>query len=182
MAEFNSELSTIHDDNVIDTTHRNIETDEKMLPVHFLPEGRKCYDWVKHDIEQEDTNSIVDPIKERPGMKAKTKLVNSVTYSSCHMSSPPSNTYEQKNIVKLILNAAENGDFIMLKELLSVNKGLINSTDNDGYTALHRASYSGHENIVLYLLEHGANISARTDDGWQPLHCAARWSKYSECP
>ena len=33
--------------------------------------------------------------------------------------------------------------------------------------------------MVEYLLTIGADISACTDDNWQPLHCACRWNKAS---
>lgn len=46
----------------------------------------------------------------------------------------------------------------------------------DGYTALHRAAYSGHTDIVGYLLSIGANPEWNTNDGWTVLHCAATWS------
>lgn len=49
--------------------------------------------------------------------------------------------------------------------------------DEDGYTALHRASYNGHLNVAEYLISAGGNIHARTEEGWQPLHCACRWNK-----
>jgi len=29
---------------------------------------------------------------------------------------------------------------------------------------------------VQLLLSHGANISAETEDGWQPLHSACKWN------
>jgi len=29
---------------------------------------------------------------------------------------------------------------------------------------------------VQFLLRHGANISAETEDGWQPLHSACKWN------
>ena len=33
--------------------------------------------------------------------------------------------------------------------------------------------------MVEYLLTIGADISACTEDNWQPLHCACRWNKAS---
>lgn len=54
---------------------------------------------------------------------------------------------------------------------------LIHTKDTDQYTALHRASYNGHLEVVEYLLQAGAKVDARTIDGWQPLHCACRWNK-----
>lgn len=41
---------------------------------------------------------------------------------------------------------------------------------------MHRAAYSGHTNIVGYLLSIGANPEWNTNDGWTVLHCAATWS------
>lgn len=52
---------------------------------------------------------------------------------------------------------------------------LVNCRDNDGYTPLHRASYSGHAPVVSFLLDSGADLHARTVDGWTPLHSASRW-------
>ena len=54
---------------------------------------------------------------------------------------------------------------------------LIHFKDDDGYTALHRASYSNHASIALLLLKAGADISAVTDgEQWQPIHSASRWN------
>ena len=54
---------------------------------------------------------------------------------------------------------------------------LLSYKDEDGYTALHRASYNGHIDVAEYLISSGGDIHARTEDGWQPLHCACRWNK-----
>lgn len=65
-----------------------------------------------------------------------------------------------------------------LKDLhIAFGDDLLQFTDEDGYTALHRGSYNGHLNVVEYLIGVGANVHARTGDGWQPLHCACRWNK-----
>lgn len=39
-------------------------------------------------------------------------------------------------------------------------------------------SKSGHPEWLIFqvLVQNGANISARTDDGWQPLHSACKWN------
>ena len=43
-----------------------------------------------------------------------------------------------------------------------------------------RASYSNHAEVVNFLLlSAGADLSARTADGWTPLHSAARWNAYA---
>lgn len=47
-----------------------------------------------------------------------------------------------------ILWAAEQGDLDLVKSLVSKNSELVHVHDKDGYTALHRASYSDHLSIV----------------------------------
>ncbi|XP_050541966.1 ankyrin repeat domain-containing protein 49-like [Daktulosphaira vitifoliae] len=75
-----------------------------------------------------------------------------------------------------ILWAAEQGNLDLVKSLVSKQSNLVHVQDNDGYTALHRASYSNHLNIVEFLLENCANPNARTIDQWTPLHSACKWN------
>lgn len=49
-------------------------------------------------------------------------------------------------------------------------------TDKEGYTPLHRACYGNHVEVVKFLLQKGANLSAKTDLQWEPLHCCCRWN------
>ncbi|CAK9794829.1 Ankyrin repeat domain-containing protein 49 [Anthophora quadrimaculata] len=79
-----------------------------------------------------------------------------------------------------ILTAAENGNLKDVKMLLTKNPSLLESTDKDGYTPLHRACYGNHVQIVEYLLQAGAKIDAKTNDEWQPLHSACCWNNV-EC-
>lgn len=44
------------------------------------------------------------------------------------------------------------------------------AVDEDGYTPLHRAAYSNNVDIAKILLQHGANVNARTEFEWTPLH------------
>ncbi|XP_034187446.1 ankyrin repeat domain-containing protein 49 [Osmia lignaria lignaria] len=81
---------------------------------------------------------------------------------------------------KEILNAAENGELDKVKKLITINLGLLEATDKDGYTPLHRACYGNHVEIVEYLIQAGAKINAETLDGWQPLHSACCWNNV-EC-
>lgn len=81
---------------------------------------------------------------------------------------------------KEILWAAENGDIERVKTLLATDSNLVGSTDNDGYTPLHRACYSNHPAIVDLLLSYGADVSAKTELQWQPLHSCCQWN-HTEC-
>lgn len=77
---------------------------------------------------------------------------------------------------KHILWAAEHNKMTEAEELLKKDPNLVNATDDDLYTPLHRASYNGHVTMVKFLLESNANINAKTEDGWQPFHSACRWN------
>lgn len=79
--------------------------------------------------------------------------------------------------VNQALKAAEYGDDEQLTSLLRKRPDLINCTDCDGYTPLHRACYNGHLSTIRLLLDAGANIHSRSSDGWQPIHSACRWAQ-----
>lgn len=85
----------------------------------------------------------------------------------------------QSDPVKYILWAAEHNKIEVVEKLLNSDKSLVNSTDEDQYTPLHRASYNGHLNVMKLLVANGAEVCARTKDGWQPLHSACRWDNVS---
>jgi ankyrin repeat protein len=88
-------------------------------------------------------------------------------------------TEEEKlnNPVIRILWAAETGNIEIVSEMLSRDTGLVNATDADGYTPLHRAAYEGHLNIVDLLLDNGASLDVGSVDGWTPLHSASYWGQ-----
>lgn len=67
-----------------------------------------------------------------------------------------------------------------LKSLIDSNPSLIQTTDKDGYTPLHRACYNDNLEIVDYLLIKGADVSAKTNMLWQPLHSCCQWNR-KEC-
>lgn len=76
-----------------------------------------------------------------------------------------------------VLWAAENNKLDILNNFLEKNPELVHTRDKDGYTPLHRASYSGHLEAIDLLLKNGANIAAETEMGWQPLHSACKWNQ-----
>ncbi len=75
-----------------------------------------------------------------------------------------------------LLWAAQFGRTDTLRELLDSEPTLVGYSDDDGYTALHRACYMGREDVVAELLVRDAPLEAVTVDGWTPLHSAARWN------
>lgn len=64
-----------------------------------------------------------------------------------------------------------------MRRLLTADPLLVHCYDEDGYTPLHRAAYSGHVDVISALLAAGSKVNPRTIDGWTPLHSACRWSR-----
>lgn len=77
----------------------------------------------------------------------------------------------------LMLRASAKGRFDLVEYSLNKNSEIHKCHDEDLYTPLHRASYSGHVNIVQLLIDRGADVRARTIDGWEPIHSACRWGE-----
>ena len=78
----------------------------------------------------------------------------------------------------LFLRAAEKGNITVLNQLHAAHGSkLLEYRDEDGYTALHRAAYNGHLQVIEKLLHIGANVMAKTNNKWHPLHCACKWDK-----
>jgi 26S proteasome non-ATPase regulatory subunit 10 len=71
-----------------------------------------------------------------------------------------------------IHKAAKDGDFETVKKLLEKDPKLLNSGNRLEQTPLLMASFSGHANIVLYLIEKGAKINQPDSFGATPLHMA----------
>jgi ankyrin repeat protein len=61
--------------------------------------------------------------------------------------------------------AAQHNHLDELSRLMDLNKDLLRFKDADGYTALHRSSYSHQPAATLLLLKNGASIEATTEEG-----------------
>ncbi|XP_067005341.1 acyl-CoA-binding domain-containing protein 6 [Anabrus simplex] len=72
----------------------------------------------------------------------------------------------------LIHWAADRGNIMLLKCLVSDLKADINLKDEDGQTALHYAASCGHADVVNYLLNCGADPNIRDGDGLLPVDVA----------
>ena len=55
----------------------------------------------------------------------------------------------------------------------------VNASNYRGETALHGVAFRGANNVLDYLVEQGADLEARTEDGWSPL-AVARGLSYSD--
>ncbi|XP_066258804.1 ankyrin repeat domain-containing protein 49-like [Euwallacea similis] len=77
---------------------------------------------------------------------------------------------------RTVLNAAENGHLDVLKDLLDKDPTLVHTVDKDKYTPLHRACYGNHLDVVKFLIEKGADLTAKTEMQWEPLHSCCQWN------
>ena len=77
---------------------------------------------------------------------------------------------------KEFIKAAKSGNAERLRVLLENDPNLLAARDSDGSTALHCATWKGHQAVVKLLLEAGADVNAHNqNDHWgtTPLHAAA---------
>ncbi|KAK1700088.1 ankyrin repeat-containing domain protein, partial [Colletotrichum godetiae] len=73
--------------------------------------------------------------------------------------------------------AAAKGHSGCVELLLTLE--IIDERDEDGCTPLWRACVNGHEHIVEFLIEQGADCGSANFDGNMPLHIAASFGNYT---
>jgi ankyrin repeat protein len=85
---------------------------------------------------------------------------------------------------KDIIKAVKIGNLALVKEILESEPSLLESEDPDGTRPLHFACWKGHTEIVEYLLDQGADITAQnpgnTHWGGTPLHVTAHANNRAE--
>jgi ankyrin repeat protein len=75
--------------------------------------------------------------------------------------------------VEALLKACRVGDKDSVKEVLSQNPGLVNSSDSKlGWTGLYCSVMCGHAEIVKYLISNLADVNVQNRMGETPLHQA----------
>jgi ankyrin repeat protein len=79
---------------------------------------------------------------------------------------------EVKRLTKVLLKAAEAGDLEKVKESL-VPEVDVNARGADSYTALHWASWNGHNAVFNFLISKGADLNVKTKAGETVLQLAA---------
>ena len=92
--------------------------------------------------------------------------------STCHCSS--SDSRWEKPIHIAVRKQQVEAVRILLPEESSYEELHVNSPDHKGSTPLHRAAYLGNLEMVQYLLQQGADVSAKTKGQWLPIHNASQ--------
>lgn len=64
-----------------------------------------------------------------------------------------------------IYDLAALGGAAQISAMIAANPKIIHEYNGTGFTALHIASYFGYEDIVMLLLDHGADVDKKTMDG-----------------
>jgi len=75
-----------------------------------------------------------------------------------------------------IIKAVKKGDVTAVESLLAADPDAMLQRDTDGSTPLHCAAWKGHVEVVVALLNAGADVNAtNTNEHWgtTPLHAAA---------
>lgn len=91
-----------------------------------------------------------------------------------HRLKPPQSRYSNKT--SLLHVASHYGILSIASALLSHDstKGAWHTKDGIGYTPLHHAVTSGHFEVAMLLLDHGAEVNCLNSDGHTPLLLAAQ--------
>lgn len=81
-----------------------------------------------------------------------------------------------RNLARQISDAADKGHLETVSNLLSAHPELINTKLGNAFGSppLIEASYFGHEEVVAWLLAHGADVNAQNNRHWTALMLAAQ--------
>lgn len=68
------------------------------------------------------------------------------------------------------------GDLNRLQKEVEKDKSAVTYKDDNGWTPMHEAARGGHEHVVKYLSENGANINERSNNGMggTPLYLSVK--------
>ncbi len=73
-----------------------------------------------------------------------------------------------------LFSAIKDGDLDKVRNMVDLNKDLVNARKDNGETPLHEATYQGNLEIINALVQRGAEIDAKKTGGFTPLHIAAQ--------
>jgi ankyrin len=83
------------------------------------------------------------------------------------------------NLCTILHLYAESNNDEMVSVVLGIDLSIINTKDKFGLTALHYASFKGHEEAANILLEYGAAINIEDPNGTTPIHVAVEHGKWN---
>jgi len=97
---------------------------------------------------------------------------------------PPPTAARRLGSTNTLHRACKQGNFEIVKKILSpetlINRPDVNGKDSFGSTALHEASFFGHDDIVRMLIKAGAHVLARDTDGATALHKVNKHQEFNK--
>jgi len=75
-------------------------------------------------------------------------------------------------MVDELYKAAIFGDFDAVKKIVAMSPEVVNNKDKYGFTVLHGLAEEENLEIMQYLIDYGANVNVKNDEGITPLHLA----------
>lgn len=84
-------------------------------------------------------------------------------------------TPEAKTLLanKILRKAAKEGNLELVKDAMEHKKADINDDNEEGDTALHKAIYNNHADIVTYLISKDADVHKKNNKGKTPIELAS---------
>ncbi|KAM7532966.1 hypothetical protein Aperf_G00000123536 [Anoplocephala perfoliata] len=142
----------------------------------------------------DDEDDFPEDLKQTTEEVMRAKETNPGMFVSAWQADEADISYWSKKDIKedpkkLFILSGQKGDIDTMKSVLESEIGpdwadqpeklseFLLAKDADGYTALHRAAYSGQISAAEFLIRNGADIESQTVDGWRPLHSAAFWNQ-----
>lgn len=127
-------------------------------------------------IETGDTENLKMLLMQNPKFSSvKTASGVSPLMLSCYYRKPQITAILLEFVPSLTLHeAAASGQIDQVMHLVFTHPDKTDSFSEDGFTPLGLACYFGHEKIVRYLLQKGANPNLPSDNGFRvfPIHSA----------
>eukprot|EP00560_Eucampia_antarctica_P010004 CAMPEP_0197828808 /NCGR_PEP_ID=MMETSP1437-20131217/5339_1 /TAXON_ID=49252 ORGANISM="Eucampia antarctica, Strain CCMP1452" /NCGR_SAMPLE_ID=MMETSP1437 /ASSEMBLY_ACC=CAM_ASM_001096 /LENGTH=225 /DNA_ID=CAMNT_0043430203 /DNA_START=321 /DNA_END=998 /DNA_ORIENTATION=- len=156
--------------------------------IHFEPDGhtKRHTDRLSGNLDRAGNlyrKAMRNEIQDRENCMASDGTCNKVKYSSPNYITPDSEQEVKWNQEKkydldpikdkskvntsaaTAHDAAKQGNLNILIRIGESNEEQLFSTDKNGWQPLHEAARAGHTRIIIYLIEHGADVNSRTNNG-----------------
>jgi hypothetical protein len=95
------------------------------------------------------------------------------TFFNCLVNCKPATVQQRERVIMDLIRAADVGAYDEVVHLIEDNKADVNYQNDTGNSALHVAASRGHEKIVCYLVEHGADLTLENKEQKTPMQLAA---------